>query len=182
VEKFTFSPAVLPMKLFTVFHSDDRAVEHVLERSDEIDAILDRVMYHDEWGIRLVVDRARATSALAPAATRAASPGARYLAGKKARRDAAGQLAVRARAVAGDVHDRLAALASAARRRSASDSPAPGAPLLLDAAFLVPRPRARRFRAAAARKRRALEPRGYRLTMTGPWPPYSFLSASARGE
>jgi len=50
-----------------------------------------------------------------------------------------------------------------------------GGPLLLDAAFLVPRARARAFRAQAAREARALAKDGYGLTLTGPWPPYTFV-------
>jgi hypothetical protein len=34
----------------------------------------------------------------------------------------------------------------------------------------------KRFRAAAAGDAKALEPQGYHVAITGPWPPYSFLS------
>jgi hypothetical protein len=174
VEKFTSSSAVLPMKLFTLFHSDDRAVDHIVGRGAEIDEILERVMHHEEWGIRLALDRARATAvAAAPKST--SRVGASYLAGKKAQRDAVAHLASDAREASAELFERLSAIASSARRRPAADLPAPGAPLLLDAAFLVPRRRVRAFRAAVARQARAFEARGHRLTMTGPWPPYSFM-------
>ena len=175
VERFTRSAAVLPMKLFTLFHSDDRAVEHVVGRGAEIDGILERVMHHEEWGIRLVLDRARATAALAPPPRGVSRAGVSYLAGKKAQRDAVTHLASHAREASADLFERLSAIASTARRRPAADLPAPGAPLLLDAAFLVPRRSVRAFRATAAKQGRAFEARGYLLTMTGPWPPYSFM-------
>jgi hypothetical protein len=47
--------------------------------------------------------------------------------------------------------------------------------MLLDAVFLVDDKRAARFRKQAATLARALTPRGLRLTLSGPWPPYSFL-------
>jgi len=39
--------AVLPMKLFTLFASDDRAVAHVRDDRERIDAVLDRVLEAD---------------------------------------------------------------------------------------------------------------------------------------
>jgi hypothetical protein len=47
---------------------------------------------------------------------------------------------------------------------------------LLEAAFLVPQTRARIFRAETSRKARALAPQGYDLALSGPWPPYSFVT------
>ena len=62
-----------------------------------------------------------------------------------------------------------------ALRRSANEAPGEGRTLLLDAAFLVPRSRSRTFRALAAREARTLSRHGYGLTLTGPWPPYTFI-------
>jgi len=39
----------------------------------------------------------------------------------------------------------------------------------------VRRTRAASFRALAARESRALARHGYGITVTGPWPPYSFV-------
>jgi hypothetical protein len=73
------------------------------------------------------------------------------------------------------LYDRLAAKARLARRRAASELPAQGGSLLLDAAFLVARSRTRTFRALAAREARDLAPHGYKVDLTGPWPPYTFV-------
>ena len=51
----------------------------------------------------------------------------------------------------------------------------PGGPLLLDAAFLVPASRSARFRSLAAREARTLDREGYLVTLSGPWPAYSFV-------
>jgi hypothetical protein len=53
--------------------------------------------------------------------------------------------------------------------------PAQGGPLLLDAAFLVPRARGSAFGKRVAREARTLARQGYDLTITGPWPPYTFV-------
>ena len=50
-----------------------------------------------------------------------------------------------------------------------------GGPLLLDAAFLVPQARAASFQALAAREARTLARQGYGMTVSGPWPPYTFV-------
>jgi hypothetical protein len=175
IESFINAPAVLPMKLFTIFTSDDRALEYVTRDRRHVDAVLDRVKNHQEWGVRVVLDRARALAAKTPRRRSAPASGAGYLTRKKAQRDATAELATRARRTVAELYDRLARQARLARRRLASDMPVTGGPLLLDAAFLVATARARRFRAALAREARGLARGGYVLTLTGPWPPFSFI-------
>lgn len=177
VESFIQETAVVPMKLFTLFTTDERAVEHVRAERRRIAAVVKRVANHQEWGVRVVLDRGKDVAA-APK-KKNASPGGRsgiaYLTRKKAQRDAAVELAARAHETVAALYDRLAARSRLAKRRLASDLPVQGGPLLLDAAFLVPRTRAASFRALAARESRALARHGYGLTFSGPWPPYSFV-------
>jgi hypothetical protein len=202
VESFIDQRAVLPMKLFTIFASDDRALGQVRGDRRRVDALVRRVARQDEWGVRVTLERtglrlgwqlasdgqarrsvkgAIASSAIASrgastrASSRAASAGMSYLSEKKAERDAAVELAEHARQTVAGLFDRLAARSRQARRRSASEMPMQGSPLLLDAAFLVPRTRAAGFRALAAREARALGRLGYHVVLTGPWPPYTFV-------
>jgi len=177
VESFAAAPAVLPMKLFTLFNSDQRAIEHVRRDRARIDDLAKRLAHHDEWGVRVILDRGRALASSTPTRTgrRTALTGAGYLSGKKAQRDAAAELAERARDTVADLFDRLSKTARAARRRPAGELPVEGGPLLLDAAFLVPRRSARAFRARTAREARSLARHGYNVTVTGPWPPYTFI-------
>src|SRR5438445_7755778 len=94
VESFIAETAVLPMKLFTIFTTDDRAVAHVRAERRRIAALVKRVANHQEWGVRVVLDRTRATAA-APKKRMSASArtGVDYLTRKKAQRDAAVELA-----------------------------------------------------------------------------------------
>src|SRR5882724_4686097 len=89
VESFIAETAVLPMKLFTIFTSDDRAMAHVRADRRRIAAVAKRVANHQEWGVRVVLDRARAAAA-SPKKNVTAPPrtGAAYLTRKKAQRDA----------------------------------------------------------------------------------------------
>ena len=202
IESFIDATAVLPMKLFTIFTSDARALDHVRADEARIRALVKRVANQHEWSVRIVLDRSAVDQGrrtgdqgrrTGDQGRRAGDQGRRtgdqgrrtgdqgpmaglsYLARKKARRDAATELRERARETVAEVYDRLAARARLARRRSATELPMADGPLLLDGAFLVPRSRTAAFRAFAAREARALARRGYGLTLTGPWPPYSFV-------
>lgn len=180
VESFVGQTAVLPMKLFTMFSNDARAIDYVRANHARIAPVIARVAKHDEWGVRVVLDRSlqeRARTAGRPqAGARAAvNAGAAYLTAKKAQRDAAAALSDRARETVATLYDRLDARSRLAKRRAAGELPVDGGPLLLDAAFLVPRARAASFRSLVAREARTLARQGYGVTVTGPWPPYSFV-------
>ncbi len=61
VESFIGAGAVLPMKLFTIFTSDERALEHVrAQRKRHRHAGRSASPNHEEWGVRVVLDRTRA--------------------------------------------------------------------------------------------------------------------------
>lgn len=171
VESFIETAAVVPMKLFTIFTDDARAVEQLDAQSDRIDGVVKHVRGRIELGVRVTLVRQRTH---ARPMKRAAS-GSAYLAGKKAQRDRAAELTVNAQAVVAELYDDLSRLAADAVRRAASEIPVQDGPLLLDAAFLVPRTRATRFRSTVARRAKNLSRDGYRVTLTGPWPPYSFV-------
>jgi hypothetical protein len=182
VESFIEQRAVLPMKLFTIFTSDDRALDQVRGDRRRVDAIVKRVANQVEWGIRVTLIRARPPRAAKAGLPRrsasrslGAKAGARYLSQKKAQRDEAVELAEHARETVAGLYDRLAARSRLARRRTASELPAQGGPLLLDGAFLVPRARGPGFRALVTRESRRLGRFGYRITISGPWPPYTFV-------
>lgn len=178
VESFIEQPAVLPMKLFTIFTDDRRALEHVSDERRRIAAVIGRVEGHHEWGIRLALEdrAARRSTPPAKAGSRAAPvTGAAYLSAKKAHRDQASEMAGRARDMVANVFDRLDRIATESTRRPVSEVSAAGGALLLDAAFLVSRGRERRFTVAVSHEATALAAAGYRLTMSGPWPPYSFI-------
>jgi hypothetical protein len=182
VEHFVGADAVLPMKLFTIFTDDDRVVAHMRGERARLAATARRVAKHQEWGVRVLLDRTTAAAAAqrraegtARRSSSSAGTGAAYRSRKKAHRDASVELRTRARETVARLYDRLAAKARLARRRAASELPAQGGSLLLDAAFLVARSRARTFRALAAREARDLAPHGYQVDLTGPWPPYTFV-------
>jgi hypothetical protein len=165
---------IVPLKMFTLFADDARAVAHVGRLRKKIDGLLRRVAGRQEWGLRVMLDERRALARAAGDGNGTPASGTAFLLQKKSEKDAARRLALRARAEADRLFDHLAGHADdARRRRTTADTPGR---LLLEAAFLVPMTRARAFRAETARRARALAPDGFDLSLSGPWPPYSFVT------
>jgi hypothetical protein len=182
IEAFIDQRAVLPMKLFTIFSGDQRALDHIRANHRRIDALVKRVTDQLEWGVRVKLDRARRNGppprpAPGRKGTRArgGDVGLRYLLGKKAQRDAAAGVTSRARGTVADFYDRLSGRSRLSARRPQSEMPLRNTPVLLDAAFLVPRARTATFHALAAREARRLGRLGLDVSLSGPWPPYTFV-------
>ncbi len=174
------SDAVVPMKLFTIFASDARAIDAMTRQMSQLNDAMQRVAGCVEWGVR--VTRALEAPAPAPASTvtrRSTSTpegagGRAFLEAKaqqrRAIRDAAAALDQDVRALS----ETLDGMTRDVRYRA--DDGGASAPLLLDAAYLVSRDGESRFRSQLRAKARPLLARGCRVTVTCPWPPYSFVS------
>jgi hypothetical protein len=176
VEAFIDERAILPMKLFTIFTSEDRALDQVRGDKRRVAGVVKRVANHLEWGVRVTQIRPTVKAAAGREDNgRAKVSGASYLSRKKALRDRAAELAGRAQETMATLYDRLAGRAKLSRRRTVSELPIEGGPLLLDAAFLVPRSRGTGFRTLVASEARRLSRSGYHVALTGPWPPYTFV-------
>lgn len=176
VEHFLSCTAVLPMQMFTLFHSDERAVEHVLRGQRRIERILERIEHHVEWGLRLTWDEQASRQALeqkhAPAE---AATGAAYLARKRDLLAADRSQLSTARAVANRLYRTMEREAAASRRHSETEEASPHSRVLLDAAFLVPSDHAGAFRDVLRSQAPSLGETGIVASLTGPWPPYNFV-------
>jgi hypothetical protein len=174
VEYFSRQPnaTIVPMKLFTMFSSTERAIEEMRSRRGDLAPVLKRIAGCEEWAVR-ISRRPTAASSRGKSTAKAAS-GAAFLAAKKQSRDDAREAAREAAETAHHAFAALAAIARASRRRD--DTPAGAvSPPLLDAAFLVPSGRRARFRAAARRLAAGSAKAGVAMTLTGPWPAYNFV-------
>lgn len=182
VERFLTARAVLPMKLFTLFTSDERALGHVARTARRIERVLARVDRQLEFGVRLTFDEATVTGAHAGPKPRQLSPpssesGAAYLSRKKDLRDRTRLQMAQARSASERWYRVIASQATAAHRRKAMEGTARGSRLIVDAAFLVPARRSTAFRAEVRRQSRDLSAAGVAVALTGPWPPYNFVSS-----
>jgi hypothetical protein len=173
------SGTTLPMKMFTMFSTRERAIADMHARRDDLEAVAKRIAGCEEWGVR--VTRATARVPRAPRGTAAPASGAAFLAARKQARDDAREAAVAAANAAEDAFAALAAIAADASRR---DDVPQGAstPPLIDAAFLVPAARRARFQSAARRAAEECSRAGASMSVTGPWPAYNFVQPSRDGQ
>jgi Gas vesicle synthesis protein GvpL/GvpF len=146
--------AVLPAR-FGGMHADADALRAaVAERAGELTAALARVRGCVELGVR----------ALVPAPPEvAATSGAAYMRARLEQRQEAERLA-------DELHAPLAALA-----REATHTVGATERLLLSASYLVPEDAVAEFRGVVEHLQAARPDLG--LVCTGPWPPYSFVTA-----
>jgi hypothetical protein len=181
VEHCAATAPVLPMKLFTLFHNDERAAAHVTTQREEIGKIFDRIAGRVEWGVRILFReeeaRRRAVAENGDGGDRPSS-GTSFLLRKKAEKESARDLAATLRTEIDRAYEELAGRSAEARRRQ-PEAGEIGARLLLDAAFLVPADDGEAFDAAVQHLARQLADRACEVTLTGPWPPYNFLGGMA---
>lgn len=175
VSHFVGDATIVPMKLFTIFSSDDRAVEHIRGQRQRIEAILDRVEGRVEIGVRVSLDRegarARAEESAAGSDAEAGRPGTAFLLGRKRQRDAARDAVAAARDAARECLQALQGIADESVRPGTSP---PGATLLAEGSFLVRRERVGDFEEVADGWARRLSGLDCEVVLTGPWPPYGF--------
>jgi hypothetical protein len=160
--------AVVPMKLFTMFSTAQRAMQEMAERRQNLESVFKRIAGCEEWGVRVIRSRQRAT----PAPSDGPRSGTAFLAARKEVRDRARAAVEKAVDAAESVFDELSPHAKDTRRRD--DLPAGVSPPLLDAAFLVRSASRTQFRMAARRAAKVCAESGAEMTLTGPWPAYNF--------
>jgi hypothetical protein len=181
VAHFAALAPVIPMKLFTLFASDERAVEALSSQRERLAAVLAEVAGRAEWGVRIQFDGSRAKRVTAAPAVPAGSgepvSGRSFLQRKKEAQEAARNLAGRAGAAVEESFVELSRHAAAARRREplAATVAEPGPRLLLDAAFLLPAAAPEDFERAVQAEAERLAAYACEVILTGPWPPYNFV-------
>lgn len=163
---------VLPMKLFTMFSSIEKAVADVAAGKTAIERAMRHIAGSQEWGVRVT----RRPDAAPSSGKRAPVSGAAFLAAKKEARDAIAKGRAAALAAADKAFTRLARHAKDAQQRPRRPEPGTNPPIL-EAAFLVTAGSRARFKAEARRQATLCVSAGAELTLTGPWPAYNFIGA-----
>lgn len=165
---------VAPMKLFTIFRNDARAIADVAGSAD-LSTILKRIGGCAEWSVR--VTRRRAPQAAPTKGRRLRgqpeASGTGFLLRKKDERAESRGAAAESRRIAEDAYR---ALCRVARDSVRKDGDVPNTNLLLDAAFLVSKARQKSFVASATKLARLAAPSGCELSLSGPWPAYHFVT------
>jgi hypothetical protein len=176
IEAVAKERTVVPMRLATVYRSDEGVAGMLRERAADLQEALARVTGRSEWGIKAYVamppDQEQPNDA--GQEDGALGPGAAYLRRRRAQLTARSDARQQALASARAVYDELGQLSVAARIYPPQSPELVGrsASMVLNAAYLVADERAEAF-AAAVTDLAAAHP-SVQLTLTGPWPAYSF--------
>ncbi|MCZ7435077.1 GvpL/GvpF family gas vesicle protein [Micromonospora sp. WMMC241] len=174
VDALARTVAVVPARLATVHHDDDRVARVLAERHDTLADTLGRLTDREEWGVKGYVVPGATPRVEEPAGGGGA--GAAYLRRRRAQLTAREEGQRIAADAAATVHTALAGHAVAARRHAPQDRRLSGAAtaMVLNGAYLVERARVDAF-ATLARELAERHPE-LRFELTGPWPPYSFVA------
>jgi hypothetical protein len=166
---------VLPFRLFTLFSTEAAALATLRDRGEAMQHAFDRVRGKQEWVLRIgKPDPARIEAQATPGATPAT--GTNFLQAKAEARREAAMRSTRVKEDTAAAFEALEQLADAVKTRPVEG----GGNLVLDAAFLVPPSRVEALRETLTRRAERLLRDGCPVSLTGPWPPYSFASMDPR--
>lgn len=169
IEFFFRRAPVIPLKLFTLFSSDEKARADVRSRLAALKRMFAQLRGLEEWGVRIIAGEVEAEAA------RTLDSGRDYLQVKKRLQD------LTVAPSRGTVRAANGALKSLGRfasktRKAGFPPPGRGRPYVTGASFLVKAKRRGAWKKHAAALAAALAAQGHRLEMSGPWPPYHFVS------
>lgn len=163
---------VVPMRLATLFARDAAVTDTLRERAADFRRALSVLHARSEWGVKAYA--VKPADPVPDSAEPAAGPGAAYLRRRRAQLTASKDAREEAVASAQAVYDQLGRLAALSRLYppQAPDLAGQATPMVLNAAYLVADERAGEFAEVVADL--AARHRFVTLTMSGPWPAYSF--------
>lgn len=182
--------AVVPLPLLSLFRDGASVRAMLSERKEHLSRTLERVAAGREYIVRVFrIDAVLQAGLSAVSDTVAsierdmatASPGQRYLLGRKLEVERAAEMKRVGQRVAAETFTALSGVAieavrnplPAAARAQGVEGGAGSA--VLDAAYLVRRDAAEPFRQVLTGLVRQWEDRGFRFEFTGPWPAYHFV-------
>lgn len=162
---------VLPMKFGAIFRTERKVRATLRDRRQQFRRDLARLRDREEWQVKLYFQPAL------PDPPAAAQSGTDYLLRKRAQDAAASESLMAAHQQAQRTFEQLASCTEEIQLRPVvSDSSAGAQNLVLDAVCLLPKPGFRSFRRELEGLGQELVGRGFHLRLSGPWPPYHFVS------
>ncbi|MDA0567181.1 GvpL/GvpF family gas vesicle protein [Streptomonospora sp. S1-112] len=174
---------VVPLRLATVYHGDERVRSVLAEGRASFERALGRVAGCVEFGVKVYADPATRTPAGAEKSSGARpgeSPGMAYLRKRREQRDRRDDTWRTAAELCDRLDASLAEWARARERHRPQDASLSGesGENVLNAAYLVADGDTGAFLDAAQRVRDSA-PEGTRIEVSGPWAPYSFAGVEA---
>jgi hypothetical protein len=174
IERLGQRGTILPLRMFTVFDSDDSAKKTLGRNRRRLAALASRVGTKSEWVLRVH----RPTPPPPPAPKASAESGTAFL---RARADAHRERVARARMIDTGVATLIGNLTMLAEE-TVERAVEPGTTALAEAAFLVGKRQIAGFKRALTTASADLRREGCRIALTGPWPVYSFVELTEDGH
>jgi hypothetical protein len=170
---------VIPMRLATIFATEEAARAMLAERRTELRSALAALDGRVEFSVKLLVDREKVEATLREPAAGEHEPGtgAAYMLLRREERRLREAVDARENELAEDVHARLQDWADDARVRPAQNRELSGheGDMVLNGAYLVQRAKAEELRALVSELQERHRDVGARLELGGPFPPYNFV-------
>ncbi|MFL5821902.1 MAG: GvpL/GvpF family gas vesicle protein [Solirubrobacteraceae bacterium] len=176
--------ALVPLRLCTLYRDPDSVRRALRENAEVFTANLAAVQGCAEWGVKVFLERqpaADAPPAATPASGEASSSGTDYLAGRQRARNQAAVADELCAQCTDEVHRAVAAVARQDRLNPVQRPEAHGrdAEMVLNGAYLVERDRGHELHGVVSELEANWTAHGLAVELTGPWPPYNFVSDSA---
>lgn len=171
---------IVPLRLCTLYRTSDGVRRLLRENRAELREGLSAVAGCVEWGVKVFADPSAQVSGSSAEMPSGEGRGSTYLLRRQHERALADRAAeVRARCV-DVVHDRIAALSRASVINPPQRPEVHGRELtmLLNAAHLIERDRSLELREVIASLQEEWSALGFSIELTGPWPPYNFVSGA----
>lgn len=174
---------IVPVRLLTLYSSEEALGEAIAERREEILGTMERLRDLREWDLKVSHRPEELEASLGEVSEmiaevdreiEEAAPGRRFLLERKRGRMARTEGTRAAKTLADELVESLEPLVEEVERlplpREVRDHP-----LVLNAALLVSREREEALRATAEARAGELDARGLTVELTGPWAPYRFV-------
>jgi hypothetical protein len=192
LEKLRFSYDVVPFRFGTIYLDSSHASNAIARHRREFCRALDRVRDASEWGIKLYCDQdmlCRKIESESPAILQLrdelgrSSPGARFFFQKRYAKALDGEAETMIRRSLERIRQRLDTCASESTEIEVQPAAAHGRPaeMIMNAAYLVTTGSMGKLRQTIADLREECAPQGLSFELTGPWPPYHFVSIRQEG-
>lgn len=175
---------LVPLRLCTLYKDRDGVERMLREQEPVLRQALASLRGRREWGVKLFADPDRLLEAVTEKESSdfaGAASGTAYMRRRARERELSERAQELGDAIAEEIHLRLEQLADAARANTPQRQEVHGRDgrMLLNGVYLVPREREDDFADLVSSLREQRQESGLELELTGPWPPYNFVSTSA---
>jgi hypothetical protein len=184
---------IVPLRLCTIYRDADGVRRMLEEERQLLDSALERLDGREEWGVKLLVDpdalqaAARARNADANELEHqleGSTEGEAYMLRRRLERELREEAYRLGAELAEDVHARIqdwadAAVLNSPQNRELSHHEGE---MVLNGAYLVASAKVGRLRELVQQLAERHRDLGVRIELTGPWPPYNFVSGSSPAE